>query len=1679
MRKAEILQIHYILKRGINIMGKIKGFVSYIMIIAMLLTLIPFRALNVKAATNSNLSVQSYRYNSNTSKYELTVTWQGNKSTKTADLEYHVENSVTGEVYGTPKVSVTQVGAIDLTTSRFLATFDVSDLKENFLYDIKISTYDDSNVVKMSGYVYFITGIGFDSERVDNTQKGVFESGTSPELKLSWKVPRVWTPSGWLLTTDPLAIKQMNDILKLDIPILNVDFKINISTKAQKLDSGADVSPIFIKNADPTTGLTFKASNASGTAKDVVTDSNDYMSLNIVGRKDSSEIPVFDASDKRLYHSQIQPGTVYFMNIKPTFTNTNNEKVDVFTLGDPTQYNGSLVRDKASGLGYTYTPVRFKITRDAADNIYVTAYRINKDDGSLDMPNLYYSIQAIDTPITTYGIDWPEKARMTDQFFPTGSKYAVTVITGVDVNTPMYYKVVVKTDSKADRLESLKILYTMSADTSKPPIPINVKVDMTQSTLESGNVQDPETGDDILDQDGNKVSARTTDILLTWDKPSNYESLSLADKQDLVYHVMISTNVEDLKMKYPLKFAGLEREFLINYRWVKAISATDTNILVDGDKLTYRLKGFNLFENIDNSINYGKINNPDKYPEWLIENTIYYVKMFTTKTLDATDFANIDDLPVLTGNGVIDDTDFSEYVKGKLKIPEDVISQTSVVTSFTTLPGVNKQVPVPMGFKATGEDVNLSTKKNYINLQFDSSSINWDSFTSTGGNKEVYELFMASGSTDNPEYVQIGSSDSLLTDYTAELTMINGVWTVLVPDLKQNTVYRFKLRLKLDFGDVAISDLYSDYTAVVSVTTRKVEILPPDATTRIPRAPIDFNIGKSSEGKDDLSGTGVGLGWSILEDDVTYELVVTATRIDANASEGDFKNDAYYQSFMSKFSTGAGAYDNVRNLNPTTAGGKFNADLIAKLCKYRVEAFMVPNNIYFYSLRAQRIVILTDASGNEIVKLLSSEWVTVPVTTSMIETPLELEAVTDYQLGVSWTDETVGIKDTDYTIYIKKSSDTTYKPLDITRVTIIQDGSNLYARIRGLESSTSYDIGAFKGTDTSTLEFTQKWTLLTRDEYHNVEVRWKGIAGYNYEIAMRDESTGEYVIIAETDFEQPIIKEKAQELLDTNYYYYYARILKKPVTLSSGVVESIGLSSNTKYYIKVRATQTGLQPSNYAGPVTARTSFKQSDYDNTEDLNNVTAKLVDKINSIEQKPYYSLNYVLSTTNTVLLKGDRLAEELKASPYHEVTIDLTSVSSAGRRDEVYIPQYLAQTLKDSGGSIDFVLDKAEYTLVSSVLDESTYNEVTDLKEDYNEEEVWFKLVVSRPDGGTEGLDATVALVSPVNIVQLSVLAVTTKYSDLKTNFINKIYNSETGLVKQQKDQLEDLYTKNPDSLFSQGDYLIDVLVNQVEKELADYVKSTVEGGQDNTSLKTIPTIILSSSDIKEFSAPMVAKLFVNQTTDFCQPYGIYVDGSTWNKLSALDKTKDIVSFEFVKAGKYFVGVSGNFTNSVSKNHWAYDSIVSFNNKYNIADVFSASGDFNPDSPVSIKDSILVLDKVFSKESVKGESLQKKVSRLGLSSYFTSISPLRDLSREQAATIYVISYSTLNGLSSDSLNPSGVVIFNDAMNISSLHLNNAKNAVALGFISCDASNLFNPSGYVTRAEFITSLQKALQQ
>jgi hypothetical protein len=281
---------------------------------------------------------------------------------------------------------------------------------------------------------------------------------------------------------------------------------------------------------------------------------------------------------------------------------------------------------------------------------------------------------------------------------------------------------------------------------------------------------------------------------------------------------------------------------------------------------------------------------------------------------------------------------------------------------------------------------------------------------------------------------------------------------------------------------------------------------------------------------------------------------------------------------------------------PATASSsdKFIYDSATKTFTYKIDTWLFPNRLYYFSLRAEIIQNNTTKS--------SSSWVSMPVTTSLIDAPDSLQPVSDCQLAFFWTDSGSNLKAEDYKVYLKGPDDSDFKLLSRSQYAVVGDGSAFYGRIFNLKSNTSYNVRVFKGSDTS-LELVDEYVgLCTRDTYSQIEVKWKGqtVDLYSsYEIAIKTEDATQYTTLSSSDLETyvnengrslPYYLDKTTGTAGTDYSIYYARIKTIPVKQTDGTIKHKPLSSNTKYYIKVRYVKvsptdaTLIAYSKYIGP---------------------------------------------------------------------------------------------------------------------------------------------------------------------------------------------------------------------------------------------------------------------------------------------------------------------------------------------------------------------------------------------------------------------------------------------------------------------------------------------------------------
>jgi hypothetical protein len=553
------------------------------------------------------IKVNSYEKSTGTVNFQ----WTAIPNVVSGTVEYHVPN---GNSYDTIQVP------IDPTKN----SISITNIKSDIIYDFKVMLTDKAGQT-FAGKQYFLPQISFYSEQVDqqyvSVPGGGVESGVFPSLKLSWNMPKVFNPS---TNTEEYAFQALAQI---DGSISKMNFSINIST-SKKDQTNLDLPSILV--TQQTDGsYTAKVSgdtDAARTSKVKWDPVNGQLSMYVLGVKDDTTLlPSMDiiknpvtapdvlpqeitsAGDNSyvLPHSGILPGTVYKMNMNSSFVNSIDQYIG--TVAD-----GLTESPLVGSTDYTYTPIRFQLTKDSFDNVYARIYTINQ--GGVTIPRLYYEVQTSKVP-SDQDTSWTTKKKLDDSYF--SGDYAITVITGMNSQNTVYYRIVVKSDGVTDRIISLKLPYTMQDDTSRPPVPKNVavtNVDLALPTASSG------------------ITDKSSNITIIWDKPSNWDQIKGNLSNDIYFHFLVNINSKDLNINpIPMLTANGKNYglFEVKYRLVKFISANSSNITDLGTKLSYTIKGYDLFKGEDE--NGATINIPnDNYPTYFLPNKTYYVQMYTT-----------------------------------------------------------------------------------------------------------------------------------------------------------------------------------------------------------------------------------------------------------------------------------------------------------------------------------------------------------------------------------------------------------------------------------------------------------------------------------------------------------------------------------------------------------------------------------------------------------------------------------------------------------------------------------------------------------------------------------------------------------------------------------------------------------------------------------------------------------------------------------------------------------------------------------------------------------------------------------------------------------------------------------------------------------------------------------------
>lgn len=1600
----------------------------------------------------------------------LTVSWSGAiPGTDSVTLSYHAPDIDN-------RTAILHTRSIPAGEN----TAQITGIRNNFIYDIRIQMKSGGTVIG-EGLLYFCPGIDFTAVPVNETvvdsdppgfippydPAGGREIGTKPKLGIRWNRPKVYNGAEFDYADASLDYmeNEINSVYHEGRELSRIDFRINISTDEGEMSKNAAV----IVN-----GASRKAyvSGYEEVAADVGI-SGDIMTFDLLGRASStSEIPV--TSGTTLGHREILPGTVYYMTIQAIFQGYSDAVVI---------HNGST---PLKGLPYTYTFIRFQLSKDDSDNVYVKIYTINQ--GSLAMPDLYYEVQ-LNTVDSQYG--WETKAQIDSDYFRDESgrfmEFGIVPIIGISPGNNLYYRIMVKSGG-SDTIMSQVMPYKMLYDTSRPPLPKGISI--KERTLVSGEV--------------GGVGKKSTDVTISWDKPLNWEEIknNQEAENDVYFCILLSTSqVEITEPPYPplededgTVYTGFPAKYrLVRYVNARSVNAPDPDadkIIENGNRLEYTLKGLELFKWVngegvldDFPMDLPADYRPEEgYPSYLLNNRVYYLQMYTTKGT-----------PGSSGT----------------------FSERSVTISFTTRSTQEKEVPLPANFTLSQPGGNTAsidpdTHKvtNTVKLRFDTvSGIKWADYDSTPGtttgNSVYYDLYMSTYAGSG--YTLIGSTDPALSgtennvafEFVSDAQYQYVTATISTFDkgsavqafgygLTPNTAYYFKLRTRLVMPDSIPVERVSDFSPILAVTTVRGEVNPPDDSERVPMAPTDFAIAKDENGNPVLSGSAVKLEWLRQESGVTYTLICTSARIPASAQAAMYENDPVYQNFKTCYSdmipeAGIGIV-----LDPDEASGGFEYDNAAKICRMMIDRGLYPNRLYYFAIRAERQ--LPDGS------VKTSVWISIPVTTTLIEAPVALAPVNRPELGFWWTDSETGLGPEDYAIYMKGPEDKDFKPVARTQSTVVKDSATIsiggqlhyvyYGRVYNLEPNAAYSVRVYRGGHDGTMVCEYR-NMYTRDAFHEIDVKWRGKAGYEYEVAVKAADAIEYITLEDSDLESckavnggtyPYYIEETSQTAYTDECWFYARIKTIPITLSNGRTEHRALNSNTKYLIKVRAVKRDADnpdnsvKSKYAGPVETRTEFDQDEYDREEDDNNRAAEFLDSIGLLEKGVFWRLAIGNASANKILLKGDKSANAIQHSGSFPFIIDISSYSLDVDTDEVYIPAGVVQTLNSYNKSVVFRTLGAEFTFRPRTLDTENMLEVAEIKENSKVKDIFFKLTIERSDSYKPPIPQNQNMESISPVVEFNVQALGSSMTDaaLRGLIHDKLYNKDTGLVQQRLNILADKS--------GSVELEIDEMVNDIESELSNYLRDVVEGG------KGIKGMILTTEDIGTFGTPLAIKLAHEDTAGLKLGYACYYGSRSWDKIpGAISGSDNYLTFNAARPGMFAVlAAKTQFRlDNIPVSQGDRKIIEKFMSAYDLGNMFTGiDGSFNLLTDVSVQEVVLIYEKIVGLEDRNaGMDIRQKARKLGLDEIVASSSVMKNITRQELSYVLIRLYSARTSADIDRLRPSKVIAIKDEDKISDRFYKYVALSVDMGVLDLDGTGSFAPGASVSGAEVIAAIGKLL--
>ncbi len=1570
--------------------------------------------------------------------------------------------NVTGTItYEAPAASGHKT--VTINVSEGTGTVLLTDIKKDYIYDIKVSLTNPSTA--FSAEKFYLAGVSVYAEQmrqqyVDHPGGGR-ETGVYPAIKLSWKLPSIYDGTG-------AYVPAKGTILSKIAPAIDrINYKFHMETSKTK----PNLADVIVNMKNDGSGYTAMVSGDTTRVSDVKWDNveGEY-SLYLFGVKDDeTSIPTIQqikdgsatipegipATDKNyvLPHQEIRPGCIYVVTMDTLVCDLNGQYVSKALSGATTSPLTGVVN-------YTYTPVRFQLTKDSADNILIRINTVNL--GDVSMPELSYFVQTSNVD-SDDDSDWKNIKEITNI---TG-EYTITNLQGINPRNTVYYRIVVRSASVDDRIMSLPMPYRMLDDTSKTPVPKNVSVIGV-------NLSDTIPSD----------TERTSDIKIIWDKPANWDDTK---DDDVYYHFMLSTGQKDLDpaVKYPLTANGKDygtSDYAVKYRLVQYVSTKSGLIKEnanDNTKLEYSMKGLDLFKGFEGDGTVSPINNPDAYPEFLLPNKTYYIQVYTT-------------LPVDKGNT----TDSSK------------MSEKSLTTSFTTLSLTSRDVPTPNNFQLVNTKINPATATTPANaaitLRFEDLKIDWSKYTSNHSITDdavIYDLYM-SKQPDLSTFKLIGSSNQAVSDVefkpviSGNTTWINTIINKFSDagninsfgySLSPNTIYYFMIKVRLNLENENPKIRESTQTGLLSVTTPRGEPTKPDDNAKKPVAPADYAIALDKNGNPMVTGHSVTFEWTVKENAASYNLISTAKKVALDTPDTDpsILEDSTYISYIAAFGDKDRNIDgNSQKLTLDPKALPLPPNLVydskTKKCRYTINTWLYPNRVYYFSLKSEVV---------EANKSKSSVWISIPVTTSLIESPSMLQTISDCELSFNWFDTNTQTTADSYSIKIRAAGDKNYTQLTKAQYNVVKDGSVYYGKLYKLKSNTQYNIQVVRTIDNAVLSNT---TQSTRNDYYQIEVKWQGIAvdDYSgYEIAIKTEDDTDYKVLSNSDLEQyvditrhtyPYYIEKTFNNLGTEYYTYTARIKYAEVTLPSGAKEHKPLKPNTKYYIKVRAykkdpsNMEAITRSKYIGPVNTRTEFNQGDYDDDDDNTNITSKFLDMLDKLEQGLYWDVNKGSSNTmEKVYVKDDKVVNLLEGPGYYSCTIDISQTPAYINTDEVYMAKNILTAMKTYNKSVIIKTKDIEYTIRPDTFDINNMEEFKKAKAAAGAKDVYLKLDNIQTGEVQPKAPANTTSASKVNIITAQAVASRETSENIKNMIKDKLYNEDIGIIKKKLDVIKNPNNPNTKGSDASIDKYLNQLIEEIKSELSYFIDDTLNGANYSTGF------FAEKYDITGYNSPMSVKMSYKGNT-VANPYVLYGNAGDWHKLTQnLKYDTGYVTFFVASPGKYTVFAGKDVTSTIGEDSPAKPYITKLAGKYDLALVFSGAGEsYNPELSVSVKEAITLYELVSDSQVDSTTDVKIKAKNYGLDKIINVNNINRNISRQETAALIIKLYCQRTGADYERLRASYNKIIKDDSAIGAKYATPVYACLNMNIMTLDTGSKFNPSLSINRKDIAVAFEKMLE-